>query len=556
MNLLLDLVDAGKYNEALAEIDSLEYPETLEGEFWRIHISWYKFHSTDSIKIAESAIKLADDNDQPVWKLLYYLSGSIALIILREYDQALTWIDNLEELIDQLENHSEYEERESEVQQMYLAVKAYIHLKGGLLDDSIDLYEKAVALGEKGESSWKGINTIRSIGYSTLGNVYLLKGKFDEAFEIFKKRLALAYEMKNLIFIWRSQQQISEVYWKTNQYFDAYHNLKIVLAKFYDLKDRNELVLRHKVQSLFKLVILALKMSKPSEADEYYQQLKEANSEITSGYPYALKLSRALILKSSNKLRDKVTALDILIEINSEIDKSKLFVSDGIVDDNIPLITLLNLYDLYLWELKSTENDEIISEIDELSSKLIFLALSYNSYPILGEAILLDARYNMITANLKYAKELYERAISLSKEEGLDEIAQQAELELTSLEVEMDKWSSIIDIAAVEELDDKGMEDTSKQLMEFKFLLNPVKLSIVKILLNHNRFPSAQLRSMLGVSWGKFSTHVDSLVKEGVIRSEKEFVDDKPRTLLSLEPKGYSYFEELRNLLKKTIYTI
>jgi tetratricopeptide (TPR) repeat protein len=556
VNLLLDLVDAGKYNEALAEIDSLEYPETLEGEFWRIHISWYKFHSTDSIKIAESAIKLADDNDQPVWKLLYYLSGSIALIILREYDQALTWIDNLEELIDQLENHSEYEERESEVQQMYLAVKAYIHLKGGLLDDSIDLYEKAVALGEKGESSWKGINTIRSIGYSTLGNVYLLKGKFDEAFEIFKKRLALAYEMKNLIFIWRSQQQISEVYWKTNQYFDAYHNLKIVLAKFYDLKDRNELVLRHKVQSLFKLVILALKMSKPSEADEYYQQLKEANSEITSGYPYALKLSRALILKSSNKLRDKVTALDILIEINSEIDKSKLFVSDGIVDDNIPLITLLNLYDLYLWELKSTENDEIISEIDELSSKLIFLALSYNSYPILGEAILLDARYNMITANLKYAKELYERAISLSKEEGLDEIAQQAELELTSLEVEMDKWSSIIDIAAVEELDDKGMEDTSKQLMEFKFLLNPVKLSIVKILLNHNRFPSAQLRSMLGVSWGKFSTHVDSLVKEGVIRSEKEFVDDKPRTLLSLEPKGYSYFEELRNLLKKTIYTI
>ncbi|MHA2276941.1 MAG: winged helix-turn-helix transcriptional regulator, partial [Candidatus Kariarchaeaceae archaeon] len=169
--------------------------------------------------------------------------------------------------------------------------------------------------------------------------------------------------------------------------------------------------------------------------------------------------------------------------------------------------------------MKSTENDEIMSEIDELSSKLIFLALSYNSYPILGEAILLDARYNMITANLKYAKELYERAISLSKEEGLDEIAQQAELELTSLEVEMDKWSSIIDIAAVEELDDKGMEDTSKQLMEFKFLLNPVKLSIVKILLNHNRFPSAQLRSMLGVSWGKFSTHVDSLVKEGVIRS-------------------------------------
>jgi tetratricopeptide (TPR) repeat protein len=553
---LLDLIDAGEYNEALTEIVSLEYPETLEGEFWRIYISWYKFHSRESIKLAESAIKLADDNDQPVWKLLYLLSGSIALIILREFDQALDWIDRLEELIEELNRNPSYNAKESEIQQMYLAVKAYVHLKGGLLDDSIELYEKAVLLGETEKSSWKGVNTIRSIGYSTLGSVYLLKGRFDDALDIFKKRLALAYEMKNLIFIWRSQQQITEVYWKTNQYFDAYHNLKIVLAKYDDLKDRNEFILRHKIQSLFKLIVLALKMSNGDEAHEYYQQLEEYTSEMNLGYPFALKLSKALILKSSNKLRDKVSALDILIEINEEIDKSKLYVNDAIVDDNIPLITLLNLYDLYLWELKSTDNDEIMSDIDELSSKLIFLALSYNSYPILGEAILLDARYNMITANLKYAKELYERAISLSKEEGLDEIAQQATSELNSLEVEMDKWSSIIDIAAVEELDDKGMENTSKQLMEYKFLLNPVKLSIVKILLNHNRFPSAQLRSMLGVSWGKFSTHVDSLVKEGVIRSEKEFVDEKPRTLLTLEQKGYSYFEELRNLLKKTIYTI
>ena len=92
--------------------------------------------------------------------------------------------------------------------------------------------------------------------------------------------------------------------------------------------------------------------------------------------------------------------------------------------------------------------------------------------------------------------------------------------------------------------------------MNYKFLLYPVKLSIVKILINHNRFPSAELRSMLGISWGKFSTHVDSLVKEGLIISEKEFVDNKPRTLLFIEQKGRMYFRELRNVLKKTIYTI
>lgn len=560
LNLLLDLIDIGKYNEAWIELDSLEYPHKWQGEFWRIYISWYKFHSHDSVKYAEEAIKLADEKNQPVWKLMYYLSGSIALIILRDFDKALIWVDKLEELKESLENNQEYLEMETEIQQMYLSVKAYIHLKGGLLDDSIGLYEESVRIGEEKPSTWKGTNTVRSIGYSALGNVYLLKGRFDDALDIFKKRLALAYEMKNLIFIWRSQQQITEVYWKTNQYFDAYHNLKIVHAKYDDFRDKNEFIRRHKVQSLFKLIILALKMSNQEEAKEHFQSLEEMSvDQNPDEFPYALKLSKALMLKASNKLRDKVAALDLLIEIINEVDKSKLYVSDGIVDDNIPLITLLNLYDLFLWELKSTNNEEVMTEIDELSSKLIFIALSYNSYPILGEAILLDARYNMITSNLKYAKELYERAISLSREQGLGEIAEQAENELAALETEMSNWSTIIESPSdqeIEEMSGGELEDTSKKLMDHKFLLNPVKLSIVKILINHNQFPSAELRSMLGISWGKFSTHVDSLIKEGLIVSEKEFMDNKPRTLLFIEQKGRTYFQELRNILKRTIYTI
>lgn len=554
MECLLNLVDAGKYNEALTEIDSLEFPDILEGEFWRIHISWYKFHSKDSVDMAEKAIELADD--YPGWKMLFYLSGTIALIMLRQYDQSLEWMEKLEDLKGKVQEDPDYKKREPEILQMYYAVKGYIHLRSGLLDDCIELYKDAVEIGETTQSSWKGFSTVRSIGYSTLGGVYLLKGMYDDALITFKKRLALAYEMKNLIFIWRSQQQITEVYWKQNQYFDAYHNLKIVLAKFDDFGDRNEIIWRHKAQSLFKLVILALKMSKIDEAREYCKQLEDLTKNVSLGYPYAVKLAKALMFKSSDKLRDKVKALDLLIEINDEIDKSELYVSDGIVDDNIPLITLLNLYDLYLWELKSTDNSEVKKEIDELSSKLIFIALSYNSFPVLGEAILLDARYNMITANLRYAKELYERAISLSKEQGLDEIAEQAELELHSLETEMSNWSAIIDVPESVEDEDDGVEYTSKQLLEYKFLMNPVKLAIIKILINHNQFPSAQLRSMLGISWGKFSTHVDSLVKEGLIISEKEFIDNKPRTLLFIEQKGRSYFQELRKILKKTIYTI
>ena len=77
ISVLLDLIDAGNYNEAWGEIGDLEYPDILEGEFWKIHISWYKFHSMESIEIAEKAIKFADENDQQIWKLMFELATKL-----------------------------------------------------------------------------------------------------------------------------------------------------------------------------------------------------------------------------------------------------------------------------------------------------------------------------------------------------------------------------------------------------------------------------------------------------------------------------------------------
>lgn len=89
------------------------------------------------------------------------------------------------------------------------------------------------------------------------------------------------------------------------------------------------------------------------------------------------------------------------------------------------------------------------------------------------------------------------------------------------------------------------------ELLKFKYLLNPVRLGIMKILFDYTQIVSSELRDLIGISWGKFTPHIDSLVDKGMISSSSDFVDGKPRKILYLEDKGRYQFMELQGILRK-----
>lgn len=88
------------------------------------------------------------------------------------------------------------------------------------------------------------------------------------------------------------------------------------------------------------------------------------------------------------------------------------------------------------------------------------------------------------------------------------------------------------------------------ELLSYSFLLNPIRLAIMKILNETYKYPSAELRKILDASWGKFTPHITALEKKGYITTEDEFLDDTPRKVLILLDAGRQKFTALETILK------
>ncbi|MDH5401979.1 MAG: MarR family winged helix-turn-helix transcriptional regulator [Candidatus Heimdallarchaeota archaeon] len=88
-----------------------------------------------------------------------------------------------------------------------------------------------------------------------------------------------------------------------------------------------------------------------------------------------------------------------------------------------------------------------------------------------------------------------------------------------------------------------------EELIKHSFLLNPIRLGIIKILYDYQRHPSSEIRKMLGVTWGKFTSQVQALEKKGFLSTEEDFIDGNTRKMLYLEAHGHQKFKNLADIL-------
>ncbi len=89
------------------------------------------------------------------------------------------------------------------------------------------------------------------------------------------------------------------------------------------------------------------------------------------------------------------------------------------------------------------------------------------------------------------------------------------------------------------------------ELKKYKFLLNPIRLSIIKLLYMYSSYPAFMIRDILQISWGKFSSHVNSLINKGYISVQEEFHEGSPTRVLYMEYLGSNTYLELQDVLKR-----
>ncbi|AUD65614.1 hypothetical protein BK011_07870 [Tenericutes bacterium MZ-XQ] len=86
-----------------------------------------------------------------------------------------------------------------------------------------------------------------------------------------------------------------------------------------------------------------------------------------------------------------------------------------------------------------------------------------------------------------------------------------------------------------------------------KVLHSPLRLNIVLILDELEYCDAVFLVNQLNISWGNLSTHLNVLVNEKYVSSEKKFIEKKPKTILSITQLGIerlqSYKQNMTNLI-------
>jgi len=84
-----------------------------------------------------------------------------------------------------------------------------------------------------------------------------------------------------------------------------------------------------------------------------------------------------------------------------------------------------------------------------------------------------------------------------------------------------------------------------------KIIHEPARLIIMAHLFVVESADFLFLQRQTGLTWGNISSHVRKLEDAGYIKVQKEFLDKKPHTTLTLTESGRAAFKEYRNSMKQ-----
>jgi hypothetical protein len=143
--------------------------------------------------------------------------------------------------------------------------------------------------------------------------------------------------------------------------------------------------------------------------------------------------SKALILKSSLRARDRIESEDLFKEL----------ALDNTIDGDFRIHAIINLCDLYLTELQITNDPEIINEIQPYVQELLDITENQHLYFYLAETRLLQAKLSLLTLDLKQAKRFLTQAQEIAELYGIKRLAMKISFEHDELLKKTKIWEKL-----------------------------------------------------------------------------------------------------------------
>ena len=166
-------------------------------------------------------------------------------------------------------------------------------------------------------------------------------------------------------------------------------------------------------QSLYELILLTDEMNLKEDSRKYFIQLEKITQENPNKKTkLLLRLSRGLLLKNSNRIKDRGEAHRILEEI---ADEEPVF-------HELIVTAMLNLCELLIFELETIGDRQILLEILSLTDKITeFIKIQHN-YKTHSEILLMQSKISILNSDIDKAISQIKEAQIIRSEEHTSEL--------------------------------------------------------------------------------------------------------------------------------------
>ncbi len=306
----------------------------------------------------------------------------------------------------------------------HLCIGITLYSAKGELEQSINYLEQALAIAEEINHKY-GIAFI----HLNLGSSYRFKGELNISLKHYENSLNLFKEINNRRNVAMLYDFIGELLSEKGEFEQALKNIEKSIAISKEIGSPITII------SAFGTAFeISLENNDMDKAYKYFQDFKKMSEQFNSPrIELRLVFQEAMLLKKSQRIRDKAKAEELL--------KKSLEKSDTHFDFTIKI--LIHLCDLYLTELRTTNNLEVLDEINPLINRLLEIAEKSHSYWILGETYILQASLALITLDLKEARRLLTQGQQVAEKYGLKMLARKISNEHDELLKQLTIWENL-----------------------------------------------------------------------------------------------------------------
>jgi tetratricopeptide (TPR) repeat protein len=296
----------------------------------------------------------------------------------------------------------------------------------GELDDAINFYQKSLAEYEELENKSE-----KALCLNNIAIVYQFKGELDYALQMYQESKAIHERLGNKLQISFCLNNIGEIHHIKGDINEASDYYQKSLDLFEEIGNTIDVC-----ETLFNLVTIAIDKGSIDDTHPYLQKLQEINIKEESKYiNQKYRLAQAMVLKQSSRVVKIAEAQKIFQQI----------VQEEMISLEHKVTANLNLCELLLQELRTSGNEEVLTELKEVLSQLCQMAEEQNSYIWLAKSNWLQSKIALLEFDLDRSQRLLTRAETIAREKGFIKLSTNISSERVILLNQFNKWEQILE---------------------------------------------------------------------------------------------------------------